>query len=139
MEDHTAVLHVSYLSHYFVALLIGWSSGKAAVSKNGDTIVTSNLYDGFDCYSTSNRSYFHTFRTRITTNIPLPIEFIHDGAALLFGSSCGDVTIWELVSHNWEDSLRHDGMYSNGNRMLRINLTPFRYGHDTGIGELQAP
>ncbi|KAI0759946.1 hypothetical protein BC629DRAFT_1295105 [Irpex lacteus] len=83
--------------------------GRTAASADRNVIVASNLYNGFDCYSTITRSLVHTFRTRITHNVPLPIEFIHDSAALLFGSSCGDVTLWELESHNWVDSLRHAG------------------------------
>ena len=85
------------------------TSGRTAFSEKQNIIVASNLYDGFDCYSTTTRSLVHTFRTRITQNVPLPVQFIHGGSALLFGSACGDVSIWDEVSHNWEDSLRHAG------------------------------
>ncbi|KAI0685132.1 hypothetical protein BC835DRAFT_1290948 [Cytidiella melzeri] len=84
--------------------------GRTSVSGNGLVLVASNLYDGFDCYDLQSRAWFHTFCARITRNLPLPIEFIHEDKALLLGSPCGDVTIWELESHNWLDSLRHTGM-----------------------------
>ena len=96
------------------------------MSSDGEILVASNLYDGFDCYTVKTQSLAHTFRTRIAQNIPLPVQFIHDDKALIFGSSCGDVTIWELDSHNWLDSLRHSGMYLNKVSLKTTQILFFR-------------
>jgi hypothetical protein len=89
-----------------------YGRGRTSISLDGRIIVASNLYDGFDCYDIKTQTWVHTFHTRITHNVPIPVEFIQDDSALLFGSSCGDVAVWELKSRNWLASLRHSGEQS---------------------------
>ena len=73
-------------------------------------IAISNLYDGFDLYSMSDREWMRVFRVDTRLNVPLPVLFIEGGAKLFTGSSCGQVTLFDIHTAEVVQKLNHDGI-----------------------------
>ncbi|OCH83985.1 hypothetical protein OBBRIDRAFT_697070, partial [Obba rivulosa] len=83
--------------------------GCSSLSPDHKTIVISNLLNGFDLYDLQSRVLLQTYTVRMRENVILPVRFIHNGTALLFGSSCGMVTIVDRSTGCLIDVLSHGG------------------------------
>ncbi|KAG2745531.1 WD40 repeat-like protein [Suillus brevipes Sb2] len=85
-----------------------WSiSGAACFSADGKTVVVSNLFDGFDCYSIGNGEHLANLPTPIMHNVPLPSLFIEGGKSILCGSSCGYALLYSGNMNTVLQVLRH--------------------------------
>ncbi|KAI9449301.1 hypothetical protein BJY52DRAFT_1192685 [Lactarius psammicola] len=120
------VLLVTYLDHGIVAwnlktLEINWrirprscKIGCSAVSPNEKVLATTNLYDGIDWYSLDSNhfmdaSFQHTTTHAISENVILPLTFVHNGTAVLSGTSTSCARLTSLKDHSLEELLQHDG------------------------------
>jgi len=66
--------------------------GCSAVSPNEKVLATTNLYDGIDWYFLNSNhfmdvSFQHTTTHTILENVILPLMFVHNGTAVLSGTS----------------------------------------------------
>src|SRR6266581_4652673 len=66
--------------------------GCSAVSPNEKVLAMTNLYNGIDWYSLDSNhfmdtSFEHTTTHAISENVILPLTFIHNGTAVLSGTS----------------------------------------------------
>ncbi len=88
--------------------------GCSAVSPNEKVLATTNLYDGIDWYSLDsnhfmNTSFQHTTIHTISENVILPLTFIHNGTAVLSGTSTSCAQLTSLKDHSLAELLQHDG------------------------------
>ncbi|KAF5335840.1 hypothetical protein D9611_009734 [Ephemerocybe angulata] len=69
--------------------------GRSAVDRAGQTMVCSNLYDGFDIYDIGTCKHLRTIHEYVDSdnNVPLPVLFIHNDAHVLCGTANGRVTV----------------------------------------------
>ncbi|EIW54258.1 WD40 repeat-like protein [Trametes versicolor FP-101664 SS1] len=81
--------------------------GRAAISPDQKSIVVCNLLDGFDRYRIDRAKKVQSYSVKHHINIALPVAFIHDGDALLFGSACGTATIVDKDDGSLIQSLTH--------------------------------
>jgi len=84
------------------------------VSPNEKVLATTNLYDGIDWYSLNSNhfmdtSFQHTTTHTILENVILPLMFVHNGTAVLSGTSTSCARITSLKDHSLTESLQHDG------------------------------
>ncbi|EMD36724.1 hypothetical protein CERSUDRAFT_73780 [Gelatoporia subvermispora B] len=96
-------IFVSYLAYGIV--------GYCAVAPDEKSVVVSNLFNGFDRYCTRTFALLQNYLTDVTVNVTLPCLFIHDGDALLLGTSCGKVTIVDTTTTVARDLLLHGARY----------------------------
>ena len=87
-------------------------SGASSASPRGDSLATTNLYDGIDWYSLqkpryTQSSFTHTTILGIRENIILPIIHIHDSSAVLSGGSDGSARIIHTRSGETLQVLEH--------------------------------
>lgn len=77
-------------------------SGWSAVSPDEKHIVVSNLYDGLDFYSISDRALSCSVPCPINQqkNKPVPVLFSNDGDVVIVGGTSGSVRV--LDSHSRE-------------------------------------
>lgn len=121
-EDN--ILLVTYLDHGIAAwniasLELRWhirpqscKIGASSASPRGDSLATTNLYDGIDWYSLqkpryTQSSFTHTTILGIRENIILPIIHIHDSSAVLSGGSDGSARIIHTRSGETLQVLEH--------------------------------
>lgn len=64
-------------------------------------MLCSNLYDGVDLYNLEDRTHIRTFPQESSPdhNVPVPVLFIENGQSALIGSTCGQVTLVDLVTN----------------------------------------
>ena len=85
-------------------------SGASCISPDAQLLITSNLYDGFDCYSLETKAITHTYRIDITDNVPLQAAFTRQGLSAVLGGCHGEVTIWDArKDYSLQQTLRLDG------------------------------
>ena len=66
---------------------------------NKPLLAISNLKTGFDVYNLSSGSPSYALdNAEENEGYPLPVLFIHGGNAIIGGSSCGSVCIWDAES-----------------------------------------
>ena len=87
--------------------------GCSAVSPNERFLAVTNLYDGIDWYSLDSNhfmdaSFQHTTTHPISDNVILPMTFIHNGTAVLSGTSTSCARITNLKDHTLAELLQHD-------------------------------
>ncbi len=83
------------------------------MSPNQNVLAVTNLYDGIDWYSLDSNHFMdtlfqHTTPHAISDNVILPVTFIHNGTAVLSGTSIGCAQITRLKDHSLVESLQHD-------------------------------
>ncbi|KAI0054364.1 hypothetical protein BV25DRAFT_1817164, partial [Artomyces pyxidatus] len=112
-------LIVSYLEHGVVCWSLRSRSvewclspeqvriGRSALSSDHKYLALSNLFDGFDLYRLPDGRFLKNFPGLLTDNVPIPLCFVHDGTALLFGSSSGLPTLWSVKTCSLLQGLRH--------------------------------
>jgi len=87
-------------------------SGCSAVSPNQKILAVTNLYDGIDWYSLDSNHFMDThFQSTtphtISENVILPVTFVHNGTAVLSGTSAGCARITSVKDHSLVGSLQH--------------------------------
>jgi WD40 repeat protein len=89
----------------------GGFSGWSAVSPDEKHIVVSNLYDGLDFYSISDRALSHSVPCPINQqkNKPVPVVFSRDGEIVVVGGTSGSVKVLNSRSCETLQTLSHDG------------------------------
>jgi hypothetical protein len=99
-------------------------SGRSALSLDEKYVVVSNLYDGLDWYSTTDRALSHTTQCPINQqmNHPVPVLFACDGSAIIVGGTCGSARILDTKTSETVQTLPHDGISVDG---LRIHFVDF--------------
>lgn len=119
-------LVVAYLNHGVVCWDIGsleqrWQInpihshqivGHAALSSDKKRIALTNLGDGVDIYSLGRSHPDMRLKHPPLSeekNIPVQVSWLRDGAAVVSGSSDGDVRIWEIPSGEPIQLLEHEG------------------------------
>jgi hypothetical protein len=73
-----------------------------------------NLYDGIDWYSLDSNhfmdtSFQHTTTHTISENLILPLTFVHNGTAVLSGTSASCARITNTKDYSLAEVLQHDG------------------------------
>ncbi|KAH9172233.1 WD40-repeat-containing domain protein [Lactarius sanguifluus] len=150
------VLLVTYLDHGVIAwnlktLDIKWricprscKIGCSAVSPDQKVLAVTNLYDGIDWYSLDSNhftdtSFRHTSPHTISENVILPVAFIHNGTAVLSGTSTGCARITRLKDYSLIESLQHNCdivqavAYSSARDCHQIVTGVSERGSETGI------
>ena len=111
-------------------------SGRSCLSPCGQIIAISNLYDGFDLYTTEDAALLRTFLCDVTDNVPLPAVFVREGTALIMGTSCGKVNVGDVRTGELIQQLDHDGRRQYSMRTVHmLTYTPSIRGHCAGSGE----
>ncbi|KDQ15973.1 hypothetical protein BOTBODRAFT_43867 [Botryobasidium botryosum FD-172 SS1] len=84
--------------------------GSSDVSPDASHIVSSNLRDGFELYGLASSLAASSSSLKAPTQVgmPLPALFVHDGGAVLGGSSSGNFPLWDLESSSVLQALPHD-------------------------------
>ncbi|KAH9057787.1 WD40-repeat-containing domain protein [Lactarius vividus] len=120
-------------------------TGCSTVSPNQKVLAVTNLYDGIDWYSLDSNhfmdiSFQHTTPHAISENVILPVTFIHNGTAVLSGTSTGCARITCLKDHSLAESLQHDSgdivqavAYSAAGDYRQIVTGVSERGLETGI------
>lgn len=76
-------------------------------------VVVSNLFDGFDWYSLSDRTIRHTIPIRINPqkNLPVPVKFTADGGTVVTGGTNGGARVLDSRTSETTQLLPHDGTF----------------------------
>lgn len=87
--------------------------GCSTVSPNEKILAVTNLYDGIDWYSLDSNHFMDTpFQNTtphtISENVILPVIFVHNGTAVLSGTSTGCARITSQKDHSLVELLQHD-------------------------------
>ncbi|KIK19047.1 hypothetical protein PISMIDRAFT_108420 [Pisolithus microcarpus 441] len=82
--------------------------GSMSVSHDGSMLVVSNLTSGFDIYHLNDSSLDGSV-LQPSNGMLVPVAFIHGGQAILGGSTCGRVQIWDSTDRSLLGTLMHDG------------------------------
>ncbi|KAI6150235.1 WD40-repeat-containing domain protein [Pisolithus thermaeus] len=94
------------MAHFiYVKTLVG--SGSMSVSRDGNVLVVSNVTTGFDIYHLNNSSLDGSV-LQLSNGMLVPVAFIHGGQAVLGGSPCGKVQIWDSTDRSLLGTLMHD-------------------------------
>ncbi|KAF9790774.1 WD40-repeat-containing domain protein [Thelephora terrestris] len=116
-------LLVAYFEHGIVcwdirSMMIKWKIvprtryiGRSSVSPDEQFVVVSNLFDGFDWYSLSDRTIRHTVPIHINPqmNLPVPVTFAKDGDALVVGGTSRGARVLDSRTSETTQLLPHDG------------------------------
>ncbi|KAI6011549.1 WD40-repeat-containing domain protein [Pisolithus microcarpus] len=81
--------------------------GSMSISHDGSMLVVSNLTSGFDIYHLNNSSLDGSM-LQPSNGMLVPVAFIHRGQAILGGSTCGRVQIWDSTDRSLLGTLMHD-------------------------------
>ncbi|KIK31323.1 hypothetical protein PISMIDRAFT_5803 [Pisolithus microcarpus 441] len=103
--------------------------GHAAPSPDARRIALTNLGDGVDVYSLGKSYPDLWIKHRPVSedrNIPMQVSWLFNGAAVISGSSDGDVRIWATLSRELLQSLEHKGCIVQA-------ITAFEYPSSTLI------
>ena len=86
-------------------------SGWSALSPDEKHIVVSNLYDGLDFYSISDRAVCYSVPCPINQNKnkPVPVLFSNDGKVVMVGGTSGSARILDSGSCETLQTLSHNG------------------------------
>ena len=81
---------------------------------NEKVLAVTNLYDGIDWYSLDsnhfmNTSFQHTTTHTIPENLILPLTFVHNGTAVLSGTTASCAQITNSKDYSLMKVLQHDG------------------------------
>ncbi|KAI5986484.1 hypothetical protein EDD15DRAFT_2191402 [Pisolithus albus] len=79
-----------------------------SVSHDGNMLVVSNVTSGFDIYHLNDSSLDGSV-LQPSNGMLVPVTFIHEGQAILGGSMCGKVQIWDSTDRSLLGTLIHDG------------------------------
>ena len=87
------------------------SSGRSCLSPDNRFVVVSNLFDGFDWYSISDRAIRNTIPIRISQkeNLPIPVMFTTTGDAMIAGGTTGDARVLDSLTSETLQLLPQDG------------------------------
>ncbi|KAI6000464.1 WD40-repeat-containing domain protein [Pisolithus albus] len=85
--------------------------GSMSISHDGTMLVVSNLTSGFDIYHLNDSSLDGSL-LQPSNGMLVPVAFIHGGQAILGGSTCGRVQIWDSMNRSLLGTLMHDGEIS---------------------------
>lgn len=102
-------------------------------------MVATNLYDGLDWYSISDRLFTRTSPLKIRVNVAIPVIFIHCGSALLIGGTSGCAKVYDARTSETLQNLDHDGelcFFVYGLRFSLTCSTIFSRRHRSGVGRL---
>lgn len=129
LSAHT--LHVRLVSCLTLRFTEHLSSGRSSVSPDERFIVVSNLFDGFDWYSLSDKTLRHTIPIHINPqmNLPVPVTFTKDGHAVVAGGTSKNARVLDSRTSETTQLLPHDGMF-------KVNLRPTREYLGPGIGDI---
>ncbi|KAF9643066.1 hypothetical protein BDM02DRAFT_3192255 [Thelephora ganbajun] len=119
-EDHLVAV---YLDHGIVcwdpsSMTILWSIaprscsiGCSAISPGEKHIIVSNLFDGLDFYSITDRALSHSVPCPINQqkNTLVPVLFNSDGSIIIVGGTSGSVRVLDSSSCETLQVLSHDG------------------------------
>ncbi|RPD67247.1 hypothetical protein L227DRAFT_605647 [Lentinus tigrinus ALCF2SS1-6] len=110
--ENSQFVVVSYINHglFFLWHILPRTArlGRSTVSSDGNVIVVSNLYDGFDMYDVRSRGWLKTLTIPISENVPLPVLITHDLEELFLGSPSGHVRVYDFASVEEELILEHN-------------------------------
>ncbi|OSD03005.1 WD40 repeat-like protein [Trametes coccinea BRFM310] len=70
----------------------------SSMSPDGGTIAISNMLSGFDLYDMTSLAVLRSFTHPVDVLRAVPVMFVHGGHALLGGSTCGMMHLWNV--HN---------------------------------------
>ena len=89
------------------------------------SVVVSNLFDGFDWYSLSDRTLRHTIPIHINPrmNLPVPVVLAMNGDAVVVGGTNRGARVLDSRTSETTQFLPHDGIFSRFLRDL-TSLTP---------------
>ncbi|KAI6167511.1 WD40-repeat-containing domain protein [Pisolithus thermaeus] len=96
-------IEVKMVHFVYVKTLVGSMS----VSHNGNMLVVSNVTSGFDIYHLNDSSLDGSV-LQPSNGMLVPVAFIHEGQAMLGGSTCGKVQIWDSTDRSLLGTLIHD-------------------------------
>ncbi len=114
--------------------------GCSAVSPNEKVLAMTNLYNGIDWYSLDSNhfmdtSFEHTTTHAISENVILPLTFIHNGTAVLSGTSTSCAWITSLKDHSLAELLQHDSEWQITRKFPMIPREPLNSRwHHTSFG-----
>ncbi|THH19758.1 hypothetical protein EUX98_g8710 [Antrodiella citrinella] len=110
-------LLVTYMQHGMVvfdssqdwavrSLTVSGLIASASISPSKDRIVLSNIRNGFDIYNLNTRSPVHILRHQVASLSPVPAIFLHDGYAVLGGTTAGQCYLWDATNGHVMHSLQ---------------------------------
>ncbi|KAI6096383.1 WD40-repeat-containing domain protein [Pisolithus sp. B1] len=97
------VIKVKMAHFVYVKTLVGSMS----MSHDRNVLVVSNVTSGFDIYHLNDSSLDGSM-LQLSNGMLVPVAFIHGGQAILGGSTCGKVQIWDSTDRSLLGTLMHD-------------------------------
>jgi len=90
-------------------------SGSSAIYLDFNAIVVNTIQEGPYLFKLGSVKPVRKWDLDAEANIQYPsqISFLHDGQAIVSGSSTGNVCIWQTGSRDLYQILPHNGMYSS--------------------------
>ena len=95
----------------------------ASLSPNGAYIAISDLSTGFEIYEMDTELVYGSFQHDVGEPFPTPVLFIHNGNALVGGSTVGNVNIWDVHGMGKMHSLT----ISSTRALPRTSKRPFNF------------
>ncbi|KAH7904904.1 WD40-repeat-containing domain protein [Hygrophoropsis aurantiaca] len=100
--------------------------GYSAISPNAQHLLVSIMQGYVNLYSIGDRQELHKFEHSIDAkrNYPLNVNFLHDGRAVICGSSVGNVHIWDISGRHVQ-SLPHGDDVVQAVASMQLEKTRF--------------
>jgi hypothetical protein len=114
MEHCTTIIqHVRTLELSLRSIVKFSCRGWSTISPGGRHIVVSNLFDGLDFYSISDRTLSQSIPCPINQqkNVPIPVLFNGDGSSIIVGGTSGSVRVLDSSSCETVQVLPHHGQH----------------------------
>jgi len=88
-------------------------SGSSAIYLDFNAIVVNTIQEGPYLFKLGSVKPVRKWDLDAEANVQYPsqVSFLHDGQAIVSGSSTGNVCIWQMGSGDLYQILPHDGMY----------------------------
>ncbi|TFK80345.1 YVTN repeat-like/Quino protein amine dehydrogenase [Polyporus arcularius HHB13444] len=120
LRKRQPLLLVTYIYHGYVFFKAGeWTRlranplngliGSASVTPDGARLIISNVTSGFDIYETETGESVGTLAHPVSGMFAVPVLYVHGGNAVIGGSTCGEVHVWDATALRVHQVLRHAG------------------------------
>ena len=97
----------SFLSVNCRILILLNDSARASISPDSHLLAISDLAHGFTVHDYRSGAFIRRFVHEVGRRFPVPVLFIHQGHAIVGGSTVGHVNIWDV---------------EDGNRLAELNV-----------------
>lgn len=85
------------------------------------------MLDGVDIWDLSTSVKVSKCLHSMGENFPLPVKFIHNGAAVISGNMTGSVAFWDIENGHLINTLSHTGEFERWSLFFQVRFKYINY------------